>query len=132
MSRDLRAARKVLGVPADSTLELVTSAYRRLARTTHPDVSGDPGAAQRFADLTAAYRLVVDSLRPDPAVTPMAASAAAPTAAPGVTIPVPRTAPRPPSSDAWTWLPGAPGRASIIVGPVQIRQAPDGVGWGDA
>lgn len=57
MERQLEEALKVLGIPADSDRERVTNAYRRLARATHPDVSPDPDAAERFALLTAAYRL---------------------------------------------------------------------------
>jgi hypothetical protein len=61
MGRQLEEALKVLGIPADSERERVTNAYRRLARVTHPDVSPDPDAAERFAILTAAYRLVCAS-----------------------------------------------------------------------
>lgn len=53
-----RAAFRLLGIPAGSDPEAVVHAYRRLARVTHPDVSADPEAADRFATLTAAYRLV--------------------------------------------------------------------------
>lgn len=52
-----RAAFRLLGIPAGSDMEAVVHAYRRLARVTHPDVSRDPEAADRFATLTAAYRL---------------------------------------------------------------------------
>ena len=58
MERQLDEALKVLGIPVDSDRETVTSAYRRLARATHPDVSPDPHAAERFAIVAAAYRLV--------------------------------------------------------------------------
>lgn len=58
MNRRLEEALNVLGVSADSDRECVTNAYRRLARATHPDVSPDPDAAERFAVLSAAYRLV--------------------------------------------------------------------------
>lgn len=64
-----RAAFRLLGIPAGSDQEAVVHAYRRLARVTHPDVSTDPEAADRFATLTAAYRLVSQppSPGPDPA-----------------------------------------------------------------
>jgi hypothetical protein len=52
-----RAAFRLLGIPAGSDQEAVVHAYRRLARLTHPDVSTDPEAADRFATLTAAYQL---------------------------------------------------------------------------
>jgi curved DNA-binding protein CbpA len=48
----------VLGIPADSDQNAVVHAYRRLARATHPDVSDDPDAADRFATVAAAYQLV--------------------------------------------------------------------------
>lgn len=64
MEGQLGEALKVLGIPADSDRETVTSAYRRLARATHPDVSPDPDAAERFATVTAAYRLVSGALDP--------------------------------------------------------------------
>lgn len=48
----------VLGIPADSDQDAVVHAYRRLARATHPDVSDDPDAADRFATVAAAYQLV--------------------------------------------------------------------------
>lgn len=65
MGRQLDEALEVLGVPADSDRASLTSAYRRLARTTHPDVSSDPEAAVRFATIAAAYRVVSDRLVSD-------------------------------------------------------------------
>ena len=64
MDRQLDEALKVLAIPVDSDPETVTSAYRRLARATHPDVSPDPDAAEQFATVTAAYRLVSAVPRP--------------------------------------------------------------------
>ena len=58
MDGRLDEALKVLGIPAGSDHETVASAYRRLARATHPDVSPEPDAAARFAAVTAAYRVV--------------------------------------------------------------------------
>jgi curved DNA-binding protein CbpA len=58
MNGRLDEALKVLGIPADSDRRTVASAYRRLARATHPDLSPDPDAAARFAAVSAAYRLV--------------------------------------------------------------------------
>lgn len=58
MDNQRDAALKVLGVPVDSDRATVTSAYRRLARSTHPDVSPDPDAAEKFATVAAAYRVV--------------------------------------------------------------------------
>ena len=66
MERQLDEALGVLGIPAGSDRETVTSAYRRLARATHPDVSTDPDAAERFAAVLAAYRLVSAVPNPGP------------------------------------------------------------------
>jgi hypothetical protein len=44
-----------LGLEPGANRGDIARAYRRLALLTHPDVSGDPAAAQRFASLTDAY-----------------------------------------------------------------------------
>jgi hypothetical protein len=44
-----------LGLEPGASRGEITRAYRRLALLTHPDVSGDPTAAQRFSSLTDAY-----------------------------------------------------------------------------
>ncbi len=54
----------VLGIPVDSDPSAVVHAYRRLARATHPDISNDPDAADRFAAVAAAYQLVTQIPRP--------------------------------------------------------------------
>ena len=61
MDKGRADAFQVLGIPADSDAEAVAHAYRRLARVTHPDVSADPEAANRFATLAAAYRLATQA-----------------------------------------------------------------------
>jgi curved DNA-binding protein CbpA len=66
MSRSIEQAAAVLRVAADSDPATVAHAYRLLARATHPDVSGDPDAAQRFATVAAAYRLLADRARRQP------------------------------------------------------------------
>lgn len=53
------AALRVLGLRAGATHAQVVAAYRRAARATHPDRSDDPGAAERFAAVAAAYRQVL-------------------------------------------------------------------------
>lgn len=53
----------LLGIPADSDQNAVAHAYRRLARATHPDVSDDPDAADRFAAVATAYQLVSEDPR---------------------------------------------------------------------
>ena len=141
MGRQLREALEMLGIPADSDHERVTHAYRRLARVTHPDMSADPDAADRFAMVTAAYRLASASFKPAQDDGREAASESG------------RRPPPRPHHDgrgnlegyvliatpdrAWSELPplalpylraGLWGRPSIVAGPVMIRQAPDDVG----
>jgi molecular chaperone DnaJ len=50
----------VLGVRRNATPEQIKRAYRRLARELHPDVNGDPGAQERFKQVTAAYEVLSD------------------------------------------------------------------------
>lgn len=140
MSKQLREALEVLGIPADSDHEQATHAYRRLARVTHPDRSAAPDAAERFATVTAAYRLVSGSFLSAQSDEGMAASE------PGRDL-----SPRPhldgrgtledhvwpatpdrvsdwPSQVAPYLRTGLWDRSSIVAGPVMIRQAPDDVG----
>jgi curved DNA-binding protein len=46
---------QVLGVPRNASPEEIQRAYRRLARRNHPDVNSDPGAEERFKEITEAY-----------------------------------------------------------------------------
>ncbi|ACQ80005.1 chaperone DnaJ domain protein [Beutenbergia cavernae DSM 12333] len=48
---------EVLGVSRDATTEEIKRAYRKLARTHHPDVAG-PVEAERFKDITAAHEVL--------------------------------------------------------------------------
>lgn len=70
------AALALLGLSEQATATDVVAAYRRLAKTTHPDVAGprDPEAGRRFAALTDAYRALVPTpAAPSPAAPPQAA-----------------------------------------------------------
>src|ERR1700691_4145965 len=51
---------RVLGVPRNASQEEIQQAYRRLARTYHPDVNHDPGAEERFKDVSEAYDVLSD------------------------------------------------------------------------
>lgn len=51
---------EVLGVRRDATTEEIKKAYRRLARQLHPDVNADPGAAERFKEVSRAYDVLSD------------------------------------------------------------------------
>ena len=50
----------ILGVSRDASQEDIQRAYRRLARTYHPDVNKDPGAEDRFKDVSEAYDVLSD------------------------------------------------------------------------
>jgi curved DNA-binding protein len=51
---------EVLGVPRDASEEDIRRAYRKLARQYHPDVNKDPGAEDRFKELSEAYEVLRD------------------------------------------------------------------------
>lgn len=51
---------KVLGVSRESTKEEIRSAYRKLARRYHPDVSTDPDAEAHFKEINEAYQVLSD------------------------------------------------------------------------
>jgi molecular chaperone DnaJ len=50
----------VLGVERDADADTIKKAYRRLARQYHPDVNSDPGAAERFKEVSHAYEVLSD------------------------------------------------------------------------
>jgi hypothetical protein len=98
----------VLGIPADSDQDAVVQAYRRLARATHPDVSDDPDAADRFATVVAAYQLASRDPRPT-----------------SIPVRIHEPAPGGPVHRGWTTLSTTPGgrrgqRAPIVAGPVSV------------
>jgi curved DNA-binding protein len=51
---------EVLGVPRDASQEDIRAAHRRLARQYHPDVNKDPGAEDRFKEISEAYEVLRD------------------------------------------------------------------------
>jgi curved DNA-binding protein len=51
---------ETLGVPRGASAEEIQRAYRKLARTYHPDVNKDPGAEERFKDISEAYDVLSD------------------------------------------------------------------------
>lgn len=50
----------VLGVGRDASDEEIRRVYRRLAREYHPDINKDPGAEDRFKDISEAYEVLRD------------------------------------------------------------------------
>ena len=57
MARDFY---EVLGVGKNADQSEIQRAYRKLARTLHPDVNKDPGAEERFKGLSEAYDVLSD------------------------------------------------------------------------
>jgi molecular chaperone DnaJ len=54
---------RVLGVPETANDQEITRAYRRLARTLHPDTGGNAGDGERFAEMATAYEVLHDPAR---------------------------------------------------------------------
>jgi molecular chaperone DnaJ len=55
---------KVLGVAETASAKEITKAYRKLARTHHPDANqSDPSAEERFKEISAAYDVLGDEAR---------------------------------------------------------------------
>jgi curved DNA-binding protein len=51
---------EVLGVGRDATAQEIQRAYRKLARTYHPDVNKDPAAERRFQEISESYEVLSD------------------------------------------------------------------------
>jgi curved DNA-binding protein len=51
---------RVMGVDRKASAEEIKSAYRKLARKYHPDVSKEPGAEEKFKELGEAYETLKD------------------------------------------------------------------------
>jgi curved DNA-binding protein len=51
---------EILGVPRTASQEEIQRAYRRLAREYHPGLNKDPGAEERFKDISEAYSVLSD------------------------------------------------------------------------
>ena len=51
---------EALGVPRDASAEDIRRAYRSLARRYHPDVNKEPGAEDRFKEISEAYEVLRD------------------------------------------------------------------------
>ncbi|MGC9667655.1 DnaJ domain-containing protein [Planosporangium sp. 12N6] len=55
MARGDRDYYDILGVPRVAGPQDIQRAYRQLARRNHPDVNKEPGAEERFKDITEPY-----------------------------------------------------------------------------
>lgn len=51
---------QLLGVPRSADAKEIQRAYRKLARTYHPDVNKQPGAEDRFKQISEAYHVLSD------------------------------------------------------------------------
>jgi len=51
---------EALGVAKTASAEEIQRAYRKLAREHHPDVNSDPGAEERFKEISEAYQVLSD------------------------------------------------------------------------
>jgi curved DNA-binding protein len=51
---------EVLDVPRSASQDEIQRAYRKLARAYHPDVNSDPGAEDRFKEISEAYDVLSD------------------------------------------------------------------------
>lgn len=52
---------KILGIEADADLKTIKTAYRKLARKYHPDISADKNAENKFKDVAEAYAALKDT-----------------------------------------------------------------------
>src|SRR3984885_14593611 len=57
---DRRDFYEILDVPRTATQDEIQRAYRKLARQHHPDVNKDPGAEDRFKEISEAYGVLSD------------------------------------------------------------------------
>ncbi|MGH2680276.1 MAG: J domain-containing protein [Actinomycetota bacterium] len=51
---------EILGVSRDASPTQIKAAYRKLARTLHPDVNADAADQERFKEITGAYEILSD------------------------------------------------------------------------
>lgn len=51
---------EILGVDRDASFDEIKKAYRKLARSYHPDINPDPKMAEKFKEITAAYEVLSD------------------------------------------------------------------------
>lgn len=54
---------EILGVEKNAKPSALRTAYRKLARECHPDISNDPKAHERMAEINSAYQTLIDPVR---------------------------------------------------------------------
>lgn len=106
------AALKTLGLSDPCSKAEMSAAYRRLARSMHPDMSGVPNrdVVDRFTSLTDAYRLLTTPSSPAPPTPPTTRTP---------TTPAPRLRLADPP-----FVEVRPEQSPIVAGPVRIRPLP--------
>ena len=57
---DFKDYYKILGVPEDADAKAIKTAYRKLARKFHPDLSEETDAEERFKEVAEAYEVLKD------------------------------------------------------------------------
>ncbi|MEO0407902.1 MAG: J domain-containing protein [Cyanobacteria bacterium P01_A01_bin.135] len=86
---DLATCYRLLELPEGATVAQVKASYRRLARQLHPDVSVADASADRFIQLTDAYKALVTALATSqPHTAPPVNAAPPPAPAPPVSPPL--------------------------------------------
>jgi len=51
---------EILGVQRDASIDEIKKAYRNLAKKYHPDINKEPGAADKFKEISEAYAVLSD------------------------------------------------------------------------
>jgi len=51
---------EILGVQRDASIDDIKKSYRNLAKKYHPDINKDPGAADKFKEISEAYAVLSD------------------------------------------------------------------------
>ena len=54
---------EVLGVSKDATKEEIKRAYRKLSKQYHPDINKEPGADEKFKEISEAYEVLSDDTK---------------------------------------------------------------------
>jgi hypothetical protein len=108
---DRLAALAALGLAEGASPQEILSAYRRLARSSHPDTAEGAAAKSDFAQVNAAYRYLTTTTEAPRSESSTAAEAAS-------------QGGDPPAPGAWEEQYRWPDEAQVVAGPVIIRPLP--------